>query len=57
MPLFGCGDGSVGAGSALMLCSASCGVPGVQMTGLNTNVFVKLEMYNKDNEKRESGGR
>lgn len=26
------------------------------MTVLNTDVFVKLEMYNKNNEKRESGG-
>lgn len=50
-------DGFVGAGNALMFCCASCGVPGVQMTVLNADVFVKLEMYNKYNKKRQSGGR
>ncbi len=56
MPLFDYDDGFAGAGSALMFCCASCGVLGVQMTVLNTDVFVKLEMYNKDNEKGECGG-
>lgn len=45
MPFFDYDDGFAGAGSALMFCCASCGVPGVQMTVSNTGVFVKLEMY------------